>query len=955
MHLKKLAEIFFIFFFVFNSQILVSQDKEDLKSIFVEAESYFLYEEYNEALGLYLQLARTMPENANINYKLGRCYLHNPYKKELSIPYLEKASKNTTEKYNIKSFKEVQAPLEVFYYLGEAYRVTNQLDKAVETYTYFLETIDEEVYDKTLVEDQIEACKRAKTEMKAPIYYEARNLGAKINTSRIQSNAVLSGDGKQLAFITKLPFYDAIFYTEKDKNGWKEPRNLTPEIKVDGATFPTCISFDGTEMYLYKLDDYNGNLYVTRLENDKWTEPVELEGINTKYWESHASISKDKQTLYLTSNRPGGFGDLDIYVSKRISNFKWGEPQNLGSTINSRYNDDTPFITADGKSLYFASLGHKTMGGYDIFVSDYNNSDWTEPKNIGYPINTTSDELFFMPFINGVSGFMPMIREEGYGLYDIYEVEIFSELNPRKIRLKGKVKTADADLNFERLLVEVFNKSNNKKISESEINNQGDFELMGQSGDIMVKISGKGIQDYTSEINLPLSFNEESFTLEPELQKAGLFSRLESNNEGEEDKTPYLEFELDVIKVEPGDAVEIKFRSDRGVDVEVEAVADNKVYYEDSFTTRRKRNSISFEPQPGTSIVSVKITDNDGNSIQKMVTVMPSEENEPLDESVAQVVAANTAREDNFEIMLHDLISISEGEIRTTLKSIEKEGQINTFKEVITKLYNESENWLFTIEEVDELLAKYAAQLIESYNIKQVKNMSKPELASSLNQLMTNDSQVNSTIGLIEKYFGLSASFDMENLLPVLINLAKNAANDFEQLNNILSGILSQEGLTEETKKFESQLFNDEKLRSYFTEIISGENAEDIYKKILEKLLIEGYIENAHENAKNGVKDILSSLLNNDKELKNSQSLVDYLFSQSLAQGIGKEEIIKLLFELNKSIQVENVDETLAEDKPVKEETVNNNKQIFWFAGGGLILIIWLILFLRRRKNKGTN
>ncbi len=949
---KRLLEVIFIFLFVFNVQISKSQESEDLKSIYLEAESYFLYEEYNEALGLYQQLIRRMPENANINYKLGRCFLADPFKKELSIPYLEKASKNVGEKYKVKSFKEVKAPLEVYFYLGDAYRVTNQFDKAIETYTYFLGVIDEEIYDKQLVEDQIEACKRAKEQMKTPVFFAVKNFGEGINTNRQQSNAVLSGDGKQLAFVTKLPFYDAIFYTEKEGGSWKEPRNLTPEIKVDGGTYPTCMSFDGKEMYLYKLDGYNGNLYVTRLENGKWTEPVELKGLNTKYWESHASISKDKQTLYFSSNRPGGYGDLDIYVSKRISDFEWGEPRNLGATVNSRYNDDTPFITEDGKSLYFSSLGHSTIGGYDIFVSDFNNSEWSEPTNLGYPINTTSDELFFVPNKKGISGYMSMFRKDGFGMNDIYEIEIFSDLNPRKIGLKGKIKNAEG-IDLDNLIVTVFDKSTNKKISETTVDGEGNFELTGQSGDIVLKINGRGITDYSDELSLSHGYDKESFLMEPQLEKSGLFAKQITK---EEIITPSLEFDLDVIEITEGEEAEIRFRTDRGVNVEVQTTQDGLVYFEDDFVAKRRRNTINFEPKTGRSTVTIKITDENGNSIQKeIVVVASSKETENTNKEKAQVSDdLRTTREADFEVILKDLISISEGKMQEALNNMVDDDQISSLNDLISKLYAKTDNQNFTKEDIDALLAKYANQLAESYNVTKLKSASTDKLAAIFSQILIADNNILTTASLLDKYFELYADFDKENLLPVLVNLAIAKTNDFEMLNHLLSSVLARFNVDETTRKYESESYTEENVYNYFSELVNGENAKEIYKSILDKLLLKNFIEEAYNKSNGDLKNVLGKLLNGENSLNTTKELVNYLFEQSLTHDFEIEDVIKLFFELTKSINDEDIDLVAEEKSQASEISKNNNKQLFWFAGGSIVLIIWLILFIRRKKNKDT-
>ena len=148
---------------------------------------------------------------------------------------------------------------------------------------------------------------------------------------------------------------------------------------------------------------------------------------------------KDGKTLYFTSNRAGGYGGLDIYKSERTRGGDWGPAMNLGPVINSKYNEDTPFITADGNTIYFSSMGHYNMGGYDIFYSTrLDNGQWSKPINAGYPLNTTHDDLFFTPVGDGAYAYYAKYNiDDTYGLMDIYKLEVFTDLHPRKFILNG--------------------------------------------------------------------------------------------------------------------------------------------------------------------------------------------------------------------------------------------------------------------------------------------------------------------------------------------------------------------------------------------------------------------------------------------------------------------------------------------------------------------------------------
>ncbi len=266
--------------------------------MFVEAESYFLFEEYKDALPLYQRILQADPENFNINYKIGICYLNDIYQVQKSIPYLEKAVTGTDPNSKTNSFKEKKAPPEAFYYLGNAYRANNRLKDAVEAYQQFKLVLDPLVYDVELVDAQIEACNVAALQESKPMYFISANVGEPINERFEESNPVVSGDENVIAFTRKLQFYDAVFCSRKVNGKWSEPENLTEAFGVDGNSYTTGISYNGDELFVYRSDNFDGNLYVSKYKNNAWSKLQKLNSnINTKYWESHASISKDGKIL----------------------------------------------------------------------------------------------------------------------------------------------------------------------------------------------------------------------------------------------------------------------------------------------------------------------------------------------------------------------------------------------------------------------------------------------------------------------------------------------------------------------------------------------------------------------------------------------------------------------------------------------------------------------------------
>lgn len=417
-----------IFFLILTFSIyptIFCQNMRLRQENFLEAEYFFFSEHYADALPFYLQIYENEPDNANIAYRVGVCYLNIENSKHLSIEYLEKAVENMSAKHKEGSLQQKSAPYDALYELGRAYLINFRCDDAKATFIRFSETLlpnDKE--NIAYLNQQIQACDNAKALMFNPIRYTEDNLGAKINDEKDNFNPVISADGKTLAFMVSLKFYDAIMISNGKDGKWSDPVNITPELMTDGDMYISCLSKDGKTLFLSKDDNFNSDIYTSTLEGSTWTQVTKLnKNINTKYWESHGYITEDENTLFFASDRPGGFGGLDLYVSRKV-NGEWGVPVNLGPEINTPFNEDRPFLINKGQTLFFSSQGHNSMGGYDIFKSTLQpNGLWDNPANIGYPINTTDDNIFFMPIDNGHGGYYSTSKStSGLGESDICKV-----------------------------------------------------------------------------------------------------------------------------------------------------------------------------------------------------------------------------------------------------------------------------------------------------------------------------------------------------------------------------------------------------------------------------------------------------------------------------------------------------------------------------------------------------
>jgi len=396
-----------------------------MQETFLEAEYFFMNGAFTDALINYSQLHEKMPDNQNLEYRIGVCYLNIPGKKNLSVEYLESASRNISAKHKEGALTQVSAPYTTLYELGKAYRINYKFDKARESFKKYLETLlPDDTENVSFINHEITVCDMAQELMSKPVSFSDENLGENFNDDKPNFNPLISADGKSLAFMVSLKFYDAVMFSRLVNGKWTAPVNITPELQSDGDFYISCLSGDGKQLFLSRDDNYNSDIYVSSFNGTEWTKVVKLnKSVNTKHWESHGFVTESGNQLIFASDKPGGFGGLDLYISNKV-NGEWGPAVNLGPEINTEFNEDRPFIINQGKTIFFSSQGHENIGGYDLFRSDLqSNGLWNKPANLGYPINTPDDNMFFMPVGVGKTGYCSIFKESGgYGKEDIYKV-----------------------------------------------------------------------------------------------------------------------------------------------------------------------------------------------------------------------------------------------------------------------------------------------------------------------------------------------------------------------------------------------------------------------------------------------------------------------------------------------------------------------------------------------------
>lgn len=405
---------------------------ESAEFLFYEADYWYVEEEdFLEASFLYKRVLAMEPENANVKYLLGMCYNNIHGMEEQAIPYFKEATQDITLKYKDSKYQIKKAPHHSWYYLADSYRKTNQLDEArlaLDSFSYLKNF--EKHYNVRLTEDAIRQVERAKIIRDAELKLRALYFAKPINTRRPDYSGVISADGKMLTWVTSKPLYQAVFMSTREEDDWSMPQEITTQIVSDGNLFPTGLSADGATMLLVMRPvKGNSEIWYSQYDGMYWSPAQALHGdINTGGNQDHASFSPNGNRIYLSSDRRGGEGGLDIWYSDKQGDGQWGTPVNMGVNINTEQDESSAYISPSEGRFIFASKGHFNMGGYDIFRCEMGgDGTWGQPVNIGYPINTTSDDTYYVPLNDGLSGLYTRFTNIAVGKEDLWYVEIQGE------------------------------------------------------------------------------------------------------------------------------------------------------------------------------------------------------------------------------------------------------------------------------------------------------------------------------------------------------------------------------------------------------------------------------------------------------------------------------------------------------------------------------------------------
>lgn len=437
-------------------------NKAQFRDLFTQG-NLMMLEGFNDtALRTFLILHDWDPDNANVNFKIGQLYLASSSEKANAVQYLEAAAPKATNRYEPDEPSEKKCPELVYKLLGEAYHLTYRFDEAVAMFEKFSKSINMGDMDMAKeLKRKIEMCHTAKTYVNSPIKCTITNLGDSINTNKPEYGAVITADESAIYFTSRRfnsetggndnrdiydNYYEDIWVSYKREDStWTEAKPLSTRVNSWYNEAIIGISADGQQLLLYK-NDKGGSIYYSKLDGEQWsypymlgTDPSDITDINSPSFEPSACFSADGNTLYFVSDRPGGYGGTDIYKCVKLPTGRWSKATNLGPTINTKYNEDAPFMHPDGATMFFSSNGNKTMGGYDIYFAMLSDSGWFPPQNIGYPINTTDDDIFYVMSTDGKRAYFSSLRQEGKGEKDLYMVTIPQRMVVPVTLMKGFV------------------------------------------------------------------------------------------------------------------------------------------------------------------------------------------------------------------------------------------------------------------------------------------------------------------------------------------------------------------------------------------------------------------------------------------------------------------------------------------------------------------------------------
>lgn len=465
-----------------------------------EADNDFKDRNYLGAMRVYKELLNQKKGDIDYHFKLGMCYLNTNIDKSLAISYFEWIT------------KQVKFDNEVWFQLGKAYHYGNRFQEAIKAFNKFKEKASND--DIVKADKEIEECTNGEELVKYPLKVTFQNLGKEVNTAFPDYYPLVNSDESLLIFTTRRQgptsqqvemdgYYSSDIYISHAVNGvWSKAQTIGSQINSQFDEEAVGLNPSASELTLYvdNIKEY-GKIYYSERKGNTFQKPIlyNTQTINSDF-QSSGSISPDGNTLLFASKRSGGYGETDLYMSKKLPNGQWALPQNLGPNINTPYKEDFPWLDVDGVTLYFSSQGHTSMGDFDLFKSQWLNTDsnsWSAPQNLGYPVNTTSDDRCISFTTDHNVAYVSRVRPEGYGDMDIYRI-VFNDMQ-RYAVVRGRLITSDSTKPIDALIT-VTNAKTSDQFQFKPIPRNGRYIMALPPGIYRVKVECNGYTTLTDNI-----------------------------------------------------------------------------------------------------------------------------------------------------------------------------------------------------------------------------------------------------------------------------------------------------------------------------------------------------------------------------------------------------------------------------------------------------------------------
>lgn len=580
--MKRISIAAFFFFVILSVSAQTSSVKKAMAD-FDKAQVYLNNNNYEEAIAALKDAATADPNFRNAIIQLAE---------------LNRRLRSFDEAqlyYNKALALGAGSDVRIYYGLAESQLNTGNYDNALKNISLFIDKYtgsDKDFLAKA--KKYKKDCEFSILALKTPQKYEPVNLGPQINSEHRDYFPAITADNETLIFSRNIAGNEDFFISKKRNKEWSSPVSLSSNINTsqfnEGAQ---SISPDGQYLFFTGCNRPNGlgrcDIYVSHKEGNNWGQPFNLGApVNTIYWESQPAISPDGNTLYFVSNRPGGIGGYDIWKTQLNEEGEWSVPVNLGPEINTPYDENTPFLHADGKTLYFSSDGWPGMGNKDIFMSRLDSAGhWSNPLNMGYPINSFSEESGLIVSPDGSEAFFSSNLKDGYGDMDIYQFKLPEDKKPMAITyVKGIVRDKETR-KFLEAKVQVVNLGNKRTAYNDYTSKEnGEFlAVMPIGADYAFNVSADGYLFYSENYQLTAANGNKPFLLEIDLErlKVGTDMVLKNIffNTNEYTLLPTSVTELatlkDLLKNNPNIHIEVQGHTDNvGNDVQNEKLSVNR-------------------------------------------------------------------------------------------------------------------------------------------------------------------------------------------------------------------------------------------------------------------------------------------------------------------------------------------------------------------------------------------